>query len=147
MSDKTFAVAGWSVLKGVLKQRFAKDLDRVKVLHRNGHTDIELWELPEAMTKPAASTWLMANHPRPRPVVAEQEEAVVAEQQEEVVAEQQEEEPVTVVVENNDGSEDTVDEEALTFEAALEQIPLRENGRFLSRERREEMARELLAQA
>lgn len=94
MSDKTFAVAGWSILNGVLKQRFAKDLDRVKVLQRNGHTDIELWELPEAMTKPAASAWLAANYPR----------GVVAEQQ-------QEEDPVAVVVENNDGTEETVGEE------------------------------------
>ena len=34
---------------------------------------------------------------------------------------------------------------ALTFEAALAQVPLREKGRFISKERREQMARELMA--
>jgi hypothetical protein len=38
-------------LDGVKKTRFATTMDRVKVLMRNGHTDIELQELPYAMTK------------------------------------------------------------------------------------------------
>ena len=28
------------------------------MLHKGGHTDIELFELPEAMTKQAAAQWL-----------------------------------------------------------------------------------------
>jgi hypothetical protein len=53
-----FKVAGVSVLKGEVKVRFANDMTRVKVLTKNGHTDIELRELPEAMDKPAVVTYL-----------------------------------------------------------------------------------------
>jgi len=57
--EKTFTVAGTSNLDGVVKFRFANDLAaRVKVLTRNGHTDINLIELPEAMTKDAAIAFL-----------------------------------------------------------------------------------------
>jgi hypothetical protein len=38
-------------LDGVTKVRFANDQMRVKVLAKSGHTDINLIELPEAMTK------------------------------------------------------------------------------------------------
>lgn len=51
MTDKTFSCAGVSNLNGVLKVRFANNLDRIKTLVRNGHTDIELFEFPEADTK------------------------------------------------------------------------------------------------
>ena len=53
MTEKTFNVAGVSNLNGMLKVRFANGLDRVKTLMRNGHTDIELFEFPEADTKAA----------------------------------------------------------------------------------------------
>jgi hypothetical protein len=57
--DKTFTVAGTSNLNGVVKLRFANDLKgRVKVLAANGHTDIQLFALPEPMTKAAAEQWL-----------------------------------------------------------------------------------------
>ena len=50
-TDKLFTVAGTSALNGVTKVRFANDQMRVKVLAKSGHTDINLVELPEAMTK------------------------------------------------------------------------------------------------
>lgn len=53
-----FKVAGVSSLKGEVKVRFANDMTRVKVLDKNGHTDVELLELPEAMDKPAVVTYL-----------------------------------------------------------------------------------------
>ena len=53
-----FKVAGVSTLKGEVKVRFANDMTRVKVLAKNGHTDIELLELPNAMDKPAVVTFL-----------------------------------------------------------------------------------------
>ena len=53
-----FKVAGVSAQKGEVKVRFANDMTRVKVLAKNGHTDIELRELPEAMDKPAVVTYL-----------------------------------------------------------------------------------------
>lgn len=53
-----FKVAGVSTLKGEVKVRFANDMTRVKVLAKNGHTDIELMELPEAMDKAAVVAFL-----------------------------------------------------------------------------------------
>lgn len=54
-----FTVAGISRKDGALKLRFANDLvSRVKVLARNGHQDIELVELPQAMSKDAAVAYL-----------------------------------------------------------------------------------------
>ena len=59
--DKVFAVAGVSTLEGVVKARFAKDLGRVKVLEKNGHTAVRLVELPNEMSKEDALVWLRAN--------------------------------------------------------------------------------------
>lgn len=57
-----FTVAGLSRKDGVLKVRFANDfVTRVKVLQRNGHKDINLLELPQAMTKDAAVAYLSAH--------------------------------------------------------------------------------------
>lgn len=58
-AEKTFTVAGVSCLKGVYKLRVANGIDRVKVLHKNDHTDIRLIELPNAMTKMEAVQYLM----------------------------------------------------------------------------------------
>jgi len=53
--SKTFTVAGTSVLNGKEKVRFANDIaTRVKVLARNGHTDVDLIELPTEMDKEMA---------------------------------------------------------------------------------------------
>lgn len=47
-----FKVAGTSKLPtGETKVRFANDMTRVKVLVKGGHTDIDLIEMPRAMTK------------------------------------------------------------------------------------------------
>ena len=57
--EKLFTVAGTSNLNGVVKFRFANDLkSRVKVLQRNGHTDVNLVELPTEMTKAQAIAFL-----------------------------------------------------------------------------------------
>lgn len=60
MSDdnKLFKVAGVSAVKGQYKVRFANDMARVKVLIKTDHTDIELMELPRAMTKAEIVTFL-----------------------------------------------------------------------------------------
>jgi hypothetical protein len=50
-TDKRFAVAGVSTLDGKTKVRFANDVMRIKILAKNGHTDIELIDLPREMTK------------------------------------------------------------------------------------------------
>ena len=51
MTNQVFTVAGTSKLKGEYKVRFANELMRIKVLAKHGHDDIELVELPKAMTK------------------------------------------------------------------------------------------------
>ena len=48
---KKFAVAGVSTLSGKTKIRFANDTMRIKILAKNGHTDVELVTLPHEMTK------------------------------------------------------------------------------------------------
>jgi hypothetical protein len=50
MTDKTFMVGGVSKTKGQYKVRFAGDMTRVKILSKTD-TDINLVELPRAMTK------------------------------------------------------------------------------------------------
>ena len=50
-TDKLFKVFGVSKLDGEYKVRFANDIMRTKVLAKHDHTDIELVELSEAMTK------------------------------------------------------------------------------------------------
>lgn len=53
-TDKRFSVAGVSTLAGKTKIRFANDVMRIKILAKNGHTDVELVELPSEMTKAEA---------------------------------------------------------------------------------------------
>jgi hypothetical protein len=59
-TDKTFTIAGVSTQHGKTKQRFANGslVNRVKVLERNEHTDIKLYDLPNPMTKDEARAWL-----------------------------------------------------------------------------------------
>lgn len=59
MTNKTFAVAGVSTLKGVTKVRFANDMTRVKILIKGGHENIDLVSLTDAMTKGEAVKALM----------------------------------------------------------------------------------------
>lgn len=57
MSDKTFNVGGISKSKSGYKVRFAGDMTRVKILAKTD-SDINLVELPTAMTKPELVTFL-----------------------------------------------------------------------------------------
>lgn len=62
MSGKTFSVAGVSTHNGATKVRFANDyVGRFKILIKNGHTDIELIELGEQMTKAEICQVLLAH--------------------------------------------------------------------------------------
>jgi hypothetical protein len=64
-TNKTFSVAGTSRLpNGTVKVRFAKDfVQRIKILAKNGHTELELIELGEEMTK-AQICQMLINHPK-----------------------------------------------------------------------------------
>lgn len=60
MSGRTFNIAGFSTLSGQRKVRFANGTveARTKILERNGHTDIDLRILPNAMSKSEAMAYL-----------------------------------------------------------------------------------------
>ena len=58
--SKTFTHAGVSKLNGSFKVRFANDALRTKVLIKSGHTDIDLMELPNPMTKEDAVAYLLS---------------------------------------------------------------------------------------
>ena len=58
-TEKLFTVAGTAAQHGLTKVRFANDLvARVKILDKNGCTDIQLFELPEPMSKLQALKFL-----------------------------------------------------------------------------------------
>jgi hypothetical protein len=57
-TDKRFAVAGVSTLNGKTKIRFANDTMRIKILAKNGHTNVELVTLPHEMTKAEIAAYL-----------------------------------------------------------------------------------------
>lgn len=60
MSDKTYTIAGTSNLNGKVKVRVSNGTikHRQAVLERCGHTDVQLQELPKAMTRPEAIEFL-----------------------------------------------------------------------------------------
>jgi len=57
--NKLYTVAGTAEQHGMTKVRFANDfVSRIKILDKNGCTNIQLFELPEPMTKLDALRWL-----------------------------------------------------------------------------------------
>ena len=57
--NKLYTVAGTAEQYGMTKVRFANDfVSRIKILDKNGCTNIQLFELPEPMTKLDALRWL-----------------------------------------------------------------------------------------
>lgn len=60
--DKTFIIAGTSLYNGELTYRFSNDKIKVRAdkLKRHGHIDIDLVELPRAMTRQEAIDHLVA---------------------------------------------------------------------------------------
>jgi len=59
-TDKKFAVAGVSTHEGKTKIRFMNDSLRVKILKKHGHTDIDLIDLPNEMTKKEIAAYMIA---------------------------------------------------------------------------------------
>ena len=67
-----FKVAGVSTHNGITKVRFANDfVSRVKMLVKAGHTNIELFELVEPLTKPNVVTYLKTTTLMENPQYAE----------------------------------------------------------------------------
>lgn len=124
-NSKLYTHAGWSTLQGERKMRAASSAKRVQVLEYCGHTDIDMHELPVAMNWAEVQEYLI-NNKLPASVQERAAAQVATPVAEEVVAE------AAVAAQ-------------LTFEEALAQVPMREKGRFIKREVREEMARKLMA--
>lgn len=124
-NSKLYTHAGWSTLNGERKMRAASSAKRVQVLKYCGHTDIDMHELPVVMNWAEVQEYLI-NNKLPASVQERAAVQVAAPVAEEVVAE------AAVAAQ-------------LTFEEALAQVPMREKGRFIKREVREEMARKLMA--
>lgn len=61
--EKTWTVVGTSVKKGEKKMRFAngKAAARRSVLEKDGHTEVNLFDLPIAMSTEMATKWLEEN--------------------------------------------------------------------------------------
>lgn len=59
MTNKTYTIVGTSVRDGKMKVRWATDMVRSKVLERTNHTEIELFEMPQAMNKTDAVRWML----------------------------------------------------------------------------------------
>jgi hypothetical protein len=52
MTDKKYSVAGVTIQPdGVMKVRWTNNIMRIKILHREGHTDIRLADLGKEMSK------------------------------------------------------------------------------------------------
>lgn len=59
--DKIFARAGVTRMNGQLKLRFSNQIDgRMDILIREGHTDIDIVELREPMTRAEAVAYLLS---------------------------------------------------------------------------------------
>lgn len=61
-TDKLFTVVGTSTLDGKTKVRFANDVMRIKVLAKNGHTNVNLIELPQPLNKVDAVRYMQAQN-------------------------------------------------------------------------------------
>ena len=144
--EKMFKVGGYSTLpNGVKKVRAANDLaDRVKKLSANGHTDIFLEELPVPMTKEQIAERYGMTH-KSAATKKVKAEPVAEVQQTETTAEADEGEDTVRWL--KPGEQPTHSITFATFEEALAAVPLREKGRFLSKEVREQRAKELFETA
>lgn len=66
-----FKVAGVSTRNGQTKVRFASDMTRIKVLVKTDHNDIHLIDLPEAMDKAQAVSFLKTSELYANPALRE----------------------------------------------------------------------------
>lgn len=166
---KTFSVIGYSVLKGVRKVRTANDLAaRTLILERNGHTEIELYAVNDfwpgaIVNNKEEAAALLAAHPTLAravgPIVKTNPELAEIKAWADInasVAATYLPKPEPEVDHAVDDAVDAVDEQPSfeikeatnkpTFEEVLATVPMRENGRFIKKAVREQMAHDLLAQ-
>ena len=124
MSNKTFTVAGVSTLNGVTKPRFSNEMEqRLSMLTYTEHTDIKLVELPSAMTKLEAVQHLQAHE-------AFQDEVSQT--------------ALLAFVEKNSPKPARPRGRPVKL-PTLADVPVRENGKFLSKEARNAMLQQMIA--
>lgn len=139
MTDKTYTVAGISTLNGKTKVRFANDVvARTKQLIAAGHEDVNLVELPEALSKADAALYLKDHID----FSEDYEQLAVID----YLVRNKVIESTDTVSELETAADDVVDPSVIPDEIWA-QIPKRnDKGHFIKKEVREEMARELMAQ-
>ena len=139
MTDKTYTVAGISTLNGKTKVRFANDVvARTKQLIAAGHEDVNLVELPEALSKADAALYLKDHID----FSEDHEQLTVID----YLVRNKVIESTDTISELETAEDDAVDPSVIPDEIWA-QIPKRnDKGHFIKREVREEMARELMAQ-
>ena len=131
--NKTFTVAGASMLNGIAKLRFSNDMDtRMAMLIYTDHTEIQLVALPDAMSKDDAAAFL-ATH-----ADMQTEVGIAA-----VAAYMQKSAPK--VAKPRKTKADVPAEPTEPTEPTLADVPTRSNGKFIARAVREEMLAELVA--
>jgi len=139
MTDKTYTVAGISTLNGKTKVRFANDVvARTKQLIAAGHEDVNLVELPEALSKADAALYLKDHID----FSEDHEQLTVID----YLVRNKIIESTDTISELETAEDDAVDPSVIPDEIWA-QIPKRnDKGHFIKREVREEMARELMVQ-
>ena len=121
---KTYTVAGVSTVNGKTKARFSNDFEkRMFMLEYTGHENIAIVELPEAMTKLDAALYL-------KTLPAFQTEMVAA--------------AVEAYIAKNTPKEPGQRGRPMKL-PTLAEIPTRENGKFLSKEARQALLDQLIA--
>lgn len=126
MDKNVYKIAGVSTLNENVKLRFAKDLvQRLSQLGYHGHTDIQLIELPEAMSKLDAALHLQAHEAFQGKAAQDAIAAFVAKNTPKAPA--QRGRPMKL--------------------PTLADVPTRANGKFISRAVREQMLEQMVADA
>lgn len=147
--SKLFTIAGTGARNGVTRLRGGVDAGREAAMVKAGLTNIILVTLPHAMTKLEAAKYIQ---PLPEFAGAAEQEAIqsyIDNQDDAPKAPKAKKaktvEAVAPEAPASDAVSDMKAEMKLTFEEALAQVPTREKGRFIKKEVREQMARDLMA--
>jgi len=146
--NKTFTVAGASMLNGIAKLRFSNDMDtRMAMLIYTDHTEIQLVALPDAMSKDDAAAFL-ATHADMQTEVGIAAVAAYMQKSAPKVAKPRKTK-ADVPAEPTEPTEPTLadvpTEPTEPTEPTLADVPTRSNGKFIARAVREEMLAELVA--
>ena len=148
--SKLFTIAGTGARNGKTRLRGGVDSNREAAMVKAGLTNIILVALPHAMTKLQACVFILGMTEFATPA---QQEAIQSYIDNKTPSTKTKTVEATVVTtEEVDAANALVDAEVaemkaemqLTFEEALAQVPTRDKGRFIKKEVREQMARDLM---